>query len=80
MVVHRKGLEGWVTTGVTIGPESQEETLAFNYYFLRQILPHLGWLEQGNQGGSESLTEGRPALVVITGGLNKELNSPAWAI
>lgn len=51
MVVHRKSLEGWVTASMLADLESQEETLAFNYYFLRLTLPHLGWLEQGNQGG-----------------------------
>lgn len=42
-MVHPKGLEDLVTAGAPLGPESQEETLAFNYYFWRLTLPQLGW-------------------------------------
>lgn len=45
----RKGLEDRKGhSRAPIDPESQEKTLAFNYYFLRLVLPHLEWLEQGN--------------------------------
>lgn len=57
VMVQDEDLGGGVTVGTSGGPESQGETLAFNYHFLRPPLPQLGCLERGNQAGKECLLE-----------------------